>query len=386
MRRVSLLVPVCVSGLMAACEPLEADKAADGAFDPGTQAPSAVILSHSPGDTEDDAHAFTVVGQVADADTPAEQLDIRWWADGEPVCAGAVPDAEGAVTCSLSLSHGDAELVLQAEDAAGNIGEDSVQITILATGAPQARIDAPSSNGRFFANVPVTLQGQVSDAEDAIEDLAVLWTANRSAEPFDISIDEDGRVTGTATLTTGHWELSLQVTDSSGKSTTVVERIEVEPEDGGPVCTIATPSEGDVSEMGAMWTLSGQVEDEETAPGQLTAQWASSLDGAIWEGPVDAAGVALAETTLSVGTHTLTLSGVDGADQACSAETTVVVGVAPAISWLSPAAATTFDEGDTVVLEVSVEDDDTASAALQVRFEVDGEVVGVAVDDGGDGR
>ncbi|MFZ5480559.1 MAG: hypothetical protein ACOZNI_27600 [Myxococcota bacterium] len=93
------------------------------------EAPNVEILDPDNGEyfMDDEAVAFT--GSVYDADQPAEELICGWYVGASPLSSGS-PDADGTITGSGLLDAGDVLVTLKCFDAEGEVGQDSVTLTV----------------------------------------------------------------------------------------------------------------------------------------------------------------------------------------------------------------------------------------------------------------
>jgi hypothetical protein len=115
-----------------------------------------------------------------------------------------------------------------------------------------------------------------------------------------------------------------------------------------PSATITTPINNSTVTQGATVTLTGagtDCEDGAMTGSKLT--WISSIDGAL------GTGVTVSLTTLSIGTHTITLNATDsgGAYGAASVTLKVIAvgpNTAPTANITSPVAGASFDHGATI--------------------------------------
>ena len=87
--------------------------------------------------------------------------------------------------------------------------------------------------------------------------------------------------------------------------------------DAAPTASITSPVDAAELAYGEPVTLVGAASDDLDSPEALVAKWSSDLQGDLGESPVESEGA----TTLTVdellpGTHTLTLTVTDSADQA----------------------------------------------------------------------
>ena len=141
-----------------------------------------------------------------------------------------------------------------------------------------------------------------------------------------------------------------------------------------PVATIQTPAAGTSFAQGETISFTGSATDPEY--GALTGAslvWTSSLDGQI------GTGTSFSSSTLSVGTHTITLTVTDPREAVgtISISITVLANQAPTTVVSAPANGATFDEGETVTFTGSAtdpEDGALTGVALVWSSNIDGQI------------
>ena len=384
MRSAALLLPASLAMMLVACgDKSEAD---DGSGDasPENAAPTARIDSHVDGDTEREGYGFTLSGSVGDADGAIGALSVVWTADGTVLCEGTAADEDGTTTCATELDPGDAEIQLQVTDEDGASASAAVSLTINPTDAPDAEITSPEANGRFYADIPVGLSAVIGDGEDSVADLEVRWSSSLAPDsPFSLDIDDDGNVSGEASLGEGSHVLTLEVTDTTGKTATTSVEITVGAANSAPICAIATPADGTALLQGAEASFAGSAVDADIPADVLEIAWTSDVDGIIDETHADLEGaVGFSTASLSPGPHTITLAATDDTGAACADSVDIFVGDAPVVSLDSPLSGDIFDQGETVVFTATVSDTEDAAEGLAISWQsADGTELGTSVAD-----
>jgi hypothetical protein len=174
--------------------------------------------------------------------------------------------------------------------------------------------------------------------------LTVAWRSDLDGDLGTSTADSDGTVSfAWASPSAGTHTLSLLVTDELGVPCTTSIRHTV---GTPPGVSIELPLLGEVVNEGELAGFSALVQDAEDAPGALMVTWTSDLDGLLYSALADASGAsAFADASLSLGSHTLTVTVVDTDGQSAAATRVLVVNglpSAPTVS-ISPASPLTAD-------------------------------------------
>ncbi len=379
MRATSTLISLL---LLAACS--EADS---GSPKGENHEPVATIISHKDGDTEREGAAFTLRGTVSDVDESADTLRATWYTGARELCASAAVSADGGTTCEATLALGEEEVVLVAQDSEGASGTARVEILLEEGGSPSVSITSPEADGVYFSSAAITVSAVVSDEEDAPTALVVAWTdENGDAVDLDAVPDADGALADTLVLASGAHTLTLTVTDSSGKSSADAVDFTVGDVNRDPLCSIVAPADGSYAPEGTSVTFEGELSDPDVAADLLTAAWSSDLDGGMGGGAVRADGsAAVTLTTLSVGTHVITLTGTDDQGATCADTVIYSVGEPPEATIDAPVEGDIYNVGEEITFLGSVVDSQTAPDALGVTWEsdVDGELDTTSADAAG---
>ena len=268
------------------------------------------------------------------------------------------------------LSVGIHSITLTAIDSEG-APTISAPITItVGNTLPTASITAPSDGAIYNRGDTITFRGAGTDTEDGnLSSASLSWTS---------SIDAGGIGTGTIlpldTLTTGTHTITLTVTDS--QSATSTAEIAVTVNNNAPVVTINTPPDNSIYETGATISFTGIASDAEdgfisdslSPPAALN--WVSSIDGPLGT-------IASISTTLTKGTHIITLTATDSESETGSANITIHVGnTPPTVSITSPATGTNYEIGEYVTfqgLSADTEDGTLSGPSLQWTSSIDGD-------------
>jgi hypothetical protein len=217
---------------------------------------------------------------------------------------------------------------LTVTDASGlqNTLTKSVTIPVGAVNqAPTASISAPTAGASVVAGSSVTFAGSGTDAEDGVlAGSALTWTSSR-----DGAIGT-GATFSRSTLSVGVHTITLTATDSKlavGTASRTLTVTVTPPVNQSPVASISAPAAGASVVAGSAVTFAGSGTDPEdgTLAGSALA-WTSSRDGAI------GTGTSFSRSTLSVGTHTITLTATDSKLAVGTASRTLTVTAAPPVN------------------------------------------------------
>ncbi len=227
----------------------------------------------------------------------------------------------GATLTVSTLTLGVHTLTLEARDRLGATGGAQVTVSVVAPNnrPPTASISAPATGTTVFQGSAVTFTGAGTDPEDgALTGAALSWTSSLdgalgTGSPLPVSA-----------LSAGTHTIVLTARDSGGNSGVASIQLSVLPQNAPPTVSIATPASGSSFTAGTSVTLSGTATDPEDGP--LTGTrlaWTSTRDGVLGTGSP------LSTSSLSVGTHQLTLTATDSGGRTGSASVSVTVNAAP---------------------------------------------------------
>ena len=184
------------------------------------------------------------------------------------------------------------------------------------------------------ADEGLDFRAQVVDAEDSLDELVIDWSAVSTSpgdtqEPVELggsTPDTDGVSDFVvAGLEAGPWLVVARVTDTDGASDDASMPIEVIGVNATPEVEIISPLDTDVFVEDDVVTFSAAVADDRGTD-QLTAEWFDSLDGVLDTSPPSSAGLlTFSDSTLTVGTHTVTLTVTDGGSLAATDQVTFEV-------------------------------------------------------------
>lgn len=330
--------------------------------------PTAELTSHASGDTVREGFAEPLRGVVGDPDHSSDQLAVSWLIDGVEECPESVPDDSGVVSCEPVFADGGGEVVLEVRDPAGGTGSARLSLVVQPTDAPVATIVAPSGSGIYYSDQLTTLEGLVSDTEDAAVELIVVWESSLGgvlAGAFDTP-DSEGTLLGALELEEGEHFLTLTVTDSTGKEGRDSLTFEVGPPNTAPSCVLTAPAPNSAGAEGELVTFTGEVTDPDVPADWLSVSWESDKDGPLGDStPNSSGGVTFPFSELSLDTHVVTMTVADEVGDTCAADVVYTVGEPPELVLTSPLDGDVINETDAVVFVGTVSDrEDTADEVL----------------------
>ena len=168
--------------------------------------------------------------------------------------------------------------------------------------------------------------GTVADSWDTPDELTVTLSAN--GEDLPVTVDQDGTVTADFPLAVaelGTLRFDLLALDSDGDSGAAAVEVTVMGPLGPPTVEITMPGDGERYDPGATIAFQGTGTDLTTAADDLRFEWSSDLDGDL-DGAISADGTsALITSTLTAGTHLITLTATDDDGESGSDAITVLV-------------------------------------------------------------
>jgi hypothetical protein len=317
---------------------------------------------------------------VADADHSLSELTTAWLYNGDPVCPDDAPDDAGAVSCDVTFSTDGGEVTLTVRDPGGEMGTARVTLEVQPTDAPTADIASPTADGVYYSGTLITIEGTVADAEDAAEELTVLWSSELAGDldgDFNTP-DSEGKLLGAMLLDEGEHFITLTVTDSTDKEGSDSVVINVGPPNSAPTCAITAPASGSAGSEGETVMFEADVDDVDVPANWLAVAWTSDKDGPIGSSTPDSSGsVLFPYESLTVNTHVITMTVTDEMGADCTTNSVYAATVAngpPDITdvLLSP---TDLYTNDTLTAEAIVADPDGDTLALTYAFSVNGTVV-----------
>jgi hypothetical protein len=279
-----------------------------------TKPPVVAIETPTDGASINEGVPVSLRGRVVDEtyETSLTSITATWAVNGGTICEGAVFDTNGVSECSTVFTRGDAAITLTAINPDGESAVGTVHVTIEKNEAPTAEIVTPEFGGDYFANALTLFEGIVSDGEDLPESLTVSWESSRDGVlPFSSTPSSDGKTTGTTTLSEGEHQLTLTVTDTTGRTGSDTTTIQVAA-GSRPSINLVSPKSGDRYNIGDTVYFEAEVSDAEDPPDNLVMSWESDIDGVFSTQGAGSDGTAdFTYDRLSRGVHSITVTATD---------------------------------------------------------------------------
>jgi hypothetical protein len=187
-------------------------------------------------------------------------------------------------------------------------------------------------------------------------------------------------------LSEGQHQLTLTVTDEGGNVENDTRLVNVGPPNRAPLCDILAPEDRTGVVLGSTVELQGQATDPDVAADTLEVVWESSLDGVLGTPrPTSSGDFSLPVSSLSAGSHAITLAVTDDGGLTCTAQIVVNVGSAPSLTVANPLPNARYALGDAVTLDATASDPDDPASALTVTWtsNLDGELSSATPDSSG---
>ena len=262
----------------------------------------------------DEGAAILMSGTVTDPKCAGSltAVDVTWSVDGSKVCAGAVVELSGYTECTAVFAQGPATITLSAVNPDGETSSSTVEVEVERNSAPLAEIVSPNEGGEYFGNRLTLFEGLVSDGEDPADALSVVWTSSLDGVlPFSTAPASDGSSSGTAYLTPGEHQITLVVTDTTGRTGTDTSTAMVLV-GSKPTVDLIAPASGDVVNIDAIVSFQAEIGDDEDPPEDIVAVWESDVDGVFSNQGASSDGMAeFTYDALAHGVHQITVTVTD---------------------------------------------------------------------------
>ena len=357
-------------GIFYACQDNWEDK------EPSTNtniSPKLKITSHPDQHIFGDGYTVSFQADISDENHKNADLLVAWFANDQMVCDWNSVEPNGKSSCTIKMSEDMAWISAEVVDPADAIGQDSISVVVTPTFAPQATIYQPDMLHRYYKNIPILFQALIEDIEDTQEQLQIRWWSDIDGVlSLDNHFVEEGLLEDLGRLTEGQHQISVEVTDTTGKTTVDSVIIEVGGDNTEPSCSILTPTEGFVG----IWTeeilFTGMASDEDINNARLNVTWLSDLDGVLsTNAPNSEGSLTFLRDQLTVGHHVITLWVEDEVGGLCSATVAISIGTPPNLEFTNPSDGDVFSVGEAIVFRGHVDDQEDSFDEIQVTWTSD---------------
>jgi len=350
--------------------------------------PEASILVPESGFSTMEGAEVLLRGQVSDHRTDPLELRVSWSSSIDGQLAEGFPDTDGTTQVTVpSLTAGEHTITLRVLDPDGAPATDTVTISVTGNVPPSIQITAPTAEGVYYSDLPLTLRSIVGDTEDAPEDMRVGWTLDTGEVLAEgLSPDSAGETTAGANLEQGTYILVAGVTDSAGKTASDTVTVVVGPPNTMPSCDLELPELGASVPFGELVIFEGTATDIDVPSDWLTVTFESNVDGYLGAvSPSSTSIFAFATTALTPTTHTVTMIVTDEVGGTCSDFTLITVSTPPTVTITGPATGTMFNETDTISFTGEAHDAEEPDSSLIISWvsDLSGSLGGTSPDSSG---
>ncbi len=239
---------------------------------------------------------------------------------------------------------------------------------------PEAEILSPATGATVVEGQRVPLRGSAADPDDHPGELVVTWFAAESVLCEAAPPDDGGLTACEWTADLSGDAIRLEVLDPEGAAADDSIRLTVVP-NTPPVAAIVSPVAEGHYYFGTLIEFTGGATDAEDVAETLSASWSSSVDGGLEIGrTVDADGHSRGAAGLTEGEHYITFTVDDTMGKAAIDTVIITVGppnTSPTCGITSPSDGAAGVEGDSLLLEGTALDAESASEALAFEWSSD---------------
>jgi hypothetical protein len=324
---------------------------------PTNSPPDCDLVSPPPGSHSAVGETVVFRGRATDPNVSVDELDVRWSSDLDGALGVTPPGPTGDVALSVpDLSLGTHIITLEVEDDLGALCTDT---RVYQVGSPPTvTVTGPAPGSDFSIGTSVTLSARLTDIDDPITTLEVVWTSSLQGSLGSSRVDPSGNTSLTSTaLASGDHDVTITVTDALGQSDTDTTTFSINTPPTAAVVVI----EPDAPLTDDDLTARIAVESVDDDPVSYTWRW--SRNGTVMVGPEFSGPVLANAETERDDTWQVEVTPDDGRNPGPSATASIQVGnTAPTMSGATIAAGT-YVEGSTV------------TCAPQGVFDLDGDPV-----------
>ena len=235
---------------------------------------------------------------------------------------------------------------------------------------PEVTLTSHSEGSELSEGFTESFRAQVSDPNHANSELQTSWFYDDTEICSDVSPNESGLTVCDITPVVGAREVRVEVRDPLGAAGTAFVNISVIPTEA-PSVEILTPIPAGLYYSDQKVELRAQSSDAEDASSDLTAIWTSDIDGVVSTSTPNSEGLIDDAHYLSQGEHYLQLEVTDTTGKTGVESVRINVrppNTAPSCSILSPIFDSVFTEGEMIVFEAEVSDQELGAELLDVEW------------------
>jgi len=356
------------------------DGGKDGTLNVRTEPPTVTIANPLDGTAVDEGVNVQMVGKVKDDKygDVLDELTVYWSIDGASVCEDAYVEANGDTICDAVFnSSGTSKVTLSVTNPDSETASAESNVTVNPNSAPTIAISSPDTVSTYYADQIISFEASASDGEDPPDSLTVTWESSQDGVLTELpgSPTSDGNVNGATNLTAGEHYLTAVVADSTGRTGSDSVTIVVGGPNSLPACDIVLPTTGTAYSSGDSVDFEATASDADVANSELIVLWESDKDGELGSSNVPNDGnITYSTSTLTSGTHTVTLFVTDEVGGECSDTVRIQVGDEPIVELITPATSDVYNQGDSVVFLANVSDanDDATDLTLEWSSDING--------------
>ena len=333
--------------------------------------PVAEITSHSDGHTFVEGDSVSFIATISDSNHAEDELLVTWYSGTDVICSESTVPADGIVQCQVGIQADWEDIRVQAIDPAGGAGSDNILIDVQVNATPVVQVLGPTENGLYYSDQLITFSGISTDAEDDPDQLVSTWDSSLDgALQIDATPNSNGEFSGSGYLTAGDHFITLSTEDTNGRIGTDTVTITVGPPNSEPLCDIVSPQDGSAGPESESVRFEGSASDVDIPSNELSVEWSSDKDGLIGTSTPNSSGeVAFVYDSLSVNTHTITMTVTDEVGASCSDFVVYTVGTPPELVMTSPLDGSLFNQGEAVTFRAEVTDNEDLPPEIVLEWE-----------------
>lgn len=243
--------------LMAGCN---GDKTVNIRHEP----PAVTITSPSEGARffQGQSVRFQALAQVFD-ETALSELDHAWVTGTSTMCTTASVNSDGTATCDWTFDEvGEQTVTVTVTDPRLDTASATVSVLIEENTPPTVELVSPVTGDFFEPGELIVFEAQVADAEDSSEDLVVSVTSSLDGDlGLSAAPSSSGTWTAAGNLSNGDHLITVQVTDSAGRTDQDTATVSVNARPDAP--TVAISPEPAASGESLVAVITGDAPDPE---------------------------------------------------------------------------------------------------------------------------